>query len=41
MNMDQRHFPMLREYEKAKKAMMKNTDLEGTGSGFKYDGSAG
>lgn len=22
MNMDQRHFPMLREYEKAKKAMI-------------------
>ena len=27
--MDQRHFPMLREYEKAKKQMMQNQDLEG------------
>jgi len=31
MNNDQRHFPMLREYEKAKMAMQQNQDLDGTG----------
>ena len=32
MNNDQRHFPMLREYEKAKMAMQQNQDLEGSGA---------
>ena len=36
MNNEQKHFPMLREYEKAKLAIQQqqNQDLEAQGAGF-------